>query len=55
MDWRRRRPLVPGSTATEIGLPIDAEAYTHSYIWVPSVKRISSGRSQKQSHASQTE
>lgn len=29
------RPLVPGSTAAEIGLPTDAAAYTHSYIWMP--------------------
>jgi Carbohydrate esterase, sialic acid-specific acetylesterase len=29
------RPLVPGTTAAEIGLPTDAAAYTHSYIWMP--------------------
>jgi len=29
------RPLVPETTAHEVGLPIDAEAYTHSYIWTP--------------------
>lgn len=34
----QRRPLVPGSTAIEVGLPIAAAAYTHSYIWVPSIK-----------------
>ena len=31
----KKRPLKPGSTAEEIGLPIDAAAYTHSYIWIP--------------------
>ena len=31
----QRRPLIPGTTAIEIGLPIQAEAYSHSYIWVP--------------------
>ena len=30
-----KRPLVPGTTASEIGLPTDAAAYTHSYIWMP--------------------
>jgi hypothetical protein len=29
------RPMVPGTTASEIGLPTDAAAYTHSYIWMP--------------------
>lgn len=29
------RPLVPGTTASEVGLPTDAAAYTHSYIWMP--------------------
>lgn len=29
------RPLVPGTTAAEVGLPTDAAAYTHSYIWMP--------------------
>jgi len=28
-------PLVPGSTAKEVGLPTNADDYTHSYIWVP--------------------
>jgi hypothetical protein len=28
------RPLVPGTTAAEVGLPTDAAAYTHSYIWM---------------------
>lgn len=31
----KARPLVPGTTASEIGLPTDAAAYTHSYIWLP--------------------
>lgn len=31
----KARPLVPGTTASEIGLPTDAAAYTHSYIWMP--------------------
>ncbi len=30
-----RPPLVPGSTASEVGLSIDPTDYTHSYIWVP--------------------
>lgn len=30
-----KRPLVPGTTAAEVGLPTDAAAYTHSYIWMP--------------------
>jgi hypothetical protein len=30
----KRRPLVPGSTAKEIGLSTDAADYTHSYMWV---------------------
>ena len=29
------RPLVPGSTAKEIGLSTDAADYAHSYMWVP--------------------
>ncbi|MBT3192100.1 MAG: hypothetical protein HN341_06055 [Verrucomicrobia bacterium] len=29
------RPLVPGSTAKEMGLSTNPEDYTHSYIWVP--------------------
>ena len=29
------RPLVPGSTAKEIGLSTDPKDYEHSYIWVP--------------------
>jgi len=29
------RPLVPGTTAAEVGLPTDAATYTHSYIWMP--------------------
>jgi hypothetical protein len=32
---QKRRPLTPMSTASEIGLPIRASDYTHSYIWVP--------------------
>jgi len=28
-------PLVPGSTAQEVGIPIDSADYTHSYIWAP--------------------
>ncbi len=36
----KRRPLVSGSTAVEIGLPIDAGAYNHSYIWVPSAREF---------------
>jgi hypothetical protein len=32
-----RPPLVPGSTASEVGLSIDPADYTHSYIWVPKV------------------
>ncbi len=35
MGFDKKRPLVPGSTAKEIGLPADAADYTHSYIWVP--------------------
>ncbi len=31
----KKRPLVPGTTAAEVGLPTDAAAYTHSYIWMP--------------------
>ena len=31
----KERPLVPGSTAKEIGLSTDAADYTHSYMWVP--------------------
>lgn len=31
----KSRPLVPGSTAVEVGLPVDAADYTHSYMWVP--------------------
>jgi len=31
----KQRPLVPGTTAAEVGLPTDAAAYTHSYIWMP--------------------
>jgi len=31
----KARPLVPGSTAKEVGLPTDAAEYTHSYIWMP--------------------
>lgn len=31
----KERPLVPGTTAAEVGLPTDAAAYTHSYIWMP--------------------
>lgn len=34
----KRRPLVSGSTATEIGLAIEAAAYTHSYVWAPTIK-----------------
>jgi alpha-N-arabinofuranosidase len=30
-----KNPLLPGSTAQEVGLPIDAGDYTHSFIWVP--------------------
>lgn len=30
----KRRPLVPGTTAAEIGLSTDASDYTHSYIWM---------------------
>ena len=29
------RPLVPGSTAKEVGLSTNPDDYTHSYIWVP--------------------
>jgi len=29
------RPLVPGSTAVEVGLSTNAADYTHSYIWMP--------------------
>ena len=29
------RPLVPGSTAKEMGLSTKPEDYSHSYIWVP--------------------
>ena len=29
------RPLVPGSTAKEMGLSTNPHSYTHSYIWVP--------------------
>ncbi len=32
----KKRPLVPGSTASEIGLSTDAADYSHSYMWVPS-------------------
>lgn len=31
----KKRPLVPGTTAAEIGLPTNAADYTHSYIWMP--------------------
>ena len=31
----KRRPLVAGTTAREMGLSIDANGYTHSFIWVP--------------------
>lgn len=31
----KKRPLVPGSTALEVGLSTDAADYTHSYIWMP--------------------
>jgi hypothetical protein len=34
---QKHPPLVPGSTASEVGLSIDAAGYTHSYIWVPKV------------------
>jgi len=27
--------LIPGSTAVEVGLSVDAADYTHSYMWVP--------------------
>jgi len=30
----KHRPLVPGTTAAEIGLSTDAADYTHSYIWM---------------------
>lgn len=36
----QKRPLVPGTTAIEIDLPITADGYTHSYIWVPSAKEF---------------
>ena len=28
-------PLIPGSTAQKVGIPIDSADYTHSYIWAP--------------------
>jgi hypothetical protein len=31
----KKRPLIPGTTAAEIGLPTTAADYTHSYIWMP--------------------
>ncbi len=34
---QKHPPLVPGSTASEVGLLIDASDFTHSYIWVPKV------------------
>lgn len=34
---QKHPPLVPGSTAREVGLSIDAADFTHSYIWVPKV------------------
>jgi hypothetical protein len=34
----QKRPLIPGTTASEIGLPIDADAYSHSHIWAPDEK-----------------
>lgn len=33
----KKRPLVPGSTAKEVGLSTDPADYTHSYIWVPDI------------------
>jgi hypothetical protein len=30
----KERPLIPGTTAAEVGLPTDAAHYTHSYIWM---------------------
>lgn len=43
------RPLVPGSTAKEMGLPTNLEDYTHSYIWVPDdgFQRIDPNRNTK--------
>jgi hypothetical protein len=35
MGRNKKRPLVPGSTAKEVGLSTEAADYTHSYIWVP--------------------
>jgi hypothetical protein len=29
-----KRPLIPGTTAAEVGLSTDAADYTHSYIWI---------------------
>jgi hypothetical protein len=34
---QKHPPLVPGSTAREVGLSIEAADFTHSYIWVPKV------------------
>jgi len=31
----KKRPLINGSTAVEVGLSVDAADYTHSYMWVP--------------------
>ena len=39
-EQKKKRPLVPGSTAKEVGLPIDADDYTHSYIWAPDAKEL---------------
>ena len=43
------RPLVPDSTAKEMGLSTNREDYTHSYIWVPgdSFQRIDPNRNAK--------
>ena len=38
LDRYKKRPLIPGTTAEEIGLPFTSDAFKHSFIWVPEVK-----------------
>lgn len=35
LGLHKKRPLVPGSTASEVGLSTDPVDYSHSYMWVP--------------------
>jgi hypothetical protein len=49
LGHHKTRPLIPGSTAKEMGLSTDPKDYTHSYIWVPAsgFQRVDPNRNTK--------